>query len=169
MEPYTMTDKIAGLRRAVAYGVENGKKNLIVELDCLVALFSGEVPVGNNVLPVEDVTALLYQVKAERDEFKRRADLWEKLHDSQVSTRKVSVHPTRERMPEPHRIVIVAGGLATWTGSVWLSKTAEDTGRVIEWHVSWWMPLLHDSDTNMDANEQAYGDLAASGGIVDAP
>lgn len=53
---------------------------------------------------------------------------------------------TKDRMPEPHQIVIVSGGLACWTGSVWLSKTGDDNCRVIRWDVKWWIPLIHDED-----------------------
>ncbi len=48
---------------------------------------------------------------------------------------------TDQRIPDPHRIVIVPGGIAVWTGSVWLSKTGDDSNRVIEWPVRYWMPL----------------------------
>ena len=48
---------------------------------------------------------------------------------------------TQDKMPQPHVLVIVAGGCAVWTGSVWLSKTGDTVlGRVIEWPVTWWMP-----------------------------
>ena len=49
---------------------------------------------------------------------------------------------TSERMPEPNGVVIVEGGLATWTGSVWLSKTGNDSGRVIQWPVTYWTLLI---------------------------
>ena len=47
-------------------------------------------------------------------------------------------------MPEPHQMVIVSGGLAVWTGSVWLSKTGDSSGRVIQRQVKWWMPIIDD-------------------------
>jgi hypothetical protein len=49
--------------------------------------------------------------------------------------------PYYSNVPEPNRLVIVAGGVALWTGSVWLSKTGDDNCRVITWPVKWWMPL----------------------------
>lgn len=67
-----------------------------------------------------------------------------------------SVRPTltRHRMPEQHALVIVNGGLAIWTGSAWLSKTHGDSfGRVIEWPVLWWLPLL-DDEAILDASER---------------
>jgi len=59
---------------------------------------------------------------------------------------KLKVFLTKDFMPDPHRLVLVSGGVAVWTGSVWLSKTGDDSGRVIEWPVKWWCSLLHDSD-----------------------
>jgi hypothetical protein len=61
-------ERIDKLRRAMQYGIENGKKNMIVDLDLLSELLSGRIPVGNNELPPEDVTALLYDVKKQRDD-----------------------------------------------------------------------------------------------------
>ena len=52
---------------------------------------------------------------------------------------------TIDLMPEPHRMVIVSGGLAVWTGSVWLSKTGDSSGRVIQRQVKWWMPIIDDT------------------------
>jgi len=48
----------------------------------------------------------------------------------------ISIHRTKDMLPEPHFQVIVAGGIAVWTGSVWLSYS--DDRRVIEWPVEWW-------------------------------
>jgi hypothetical protein len=53
----------------------------------------------------------------------------------------IGIHLTSEKMPEPHRLVLVSGGIATWTGSVWLSMTAQDAYRPIEWPVKWWGPV----------------------------
>ena len=58
-----MIERADSLRRAVRYGLDNGKTNMIAELDILDALLSGNVPVGNNVLPPEEVTRLLYELK----------------------------------------------------------------------------------------------------------
>ena len=120
---------------------------------------------------------------------------------------------TKHKMPEPHQLVIVKGGMACWTGSTWISKVGDDNGRVITWDVRWWMPVIQDClpedrqdfgravslecvacgevSTNPGqfiqygefrnawvcsaacrrdlAEKQSYDDLAASGGIVDAP
>ena len=63
-----LREKANGLRRAVQYGVENGKKNIIADLDVLTALFRGEIPVGGNEFAPEDVSALLYDVKGQRND-----------------------------------------------------------------------------------------------------
>ena len=55
------------LRLAVEYGKTNGKKTLIVELDLLDEIFRGNVPVGGNEKPPEDVNALMYEMKGQRD------------------------------------------------------------------------------------------------------
>ena len=52
---------------------------------------------------------------------------------------------TTDLMPKPHQMVIVSGGLAFWTGSVWISKTGDNSGRVIQWQVKWWMPIIDDT------------------------
>jgi hypothetical protein len=44
-----------------------------------------------------------------------------------------------QRMPEVNEIVIVAGGIAYWTGENW--RTPLDHGNVIQWKVNWWAPL----------------------------
>lgn len=75
MEAYILKDKVDGLRRAVAFGKENGKRNLIVDLDLLDEILRGNVPVGGNQYPPEDVNAKLYEIKAQRDKL-----LW-KLSD----------------------------------------------------------------------------------------
>lgn len=77
----------------------------------------------------------------------------------------VELYFTKDRMPEPHQLVIVDGGIAVWTGSVWLTKTHNDN-RVIEWRVGWWMPIPSQNDL---IENQSYEDLIASGGIVNAP
>lgn len=59
------------LKHAVAFGLKNGKKNMIVDLDVLSVILRGHVPVGNNELPPEVLTERLYAVKAERDNAKR--------------------------------------------------------------------------------------------------
>lgn len=50
-------------------------------------------------------------------------------------------------MPEPNTTVIVAGGLASWTGSVWLSKShGQGDRRPIRWPVKWWASLVYDTE-----------------------
>ena len=63
-----LREKANGLRRAVQYGVANGKKNIIADLDVLTALFRGEIPVGGNEFAPKDVSALLYDVKGQRND-----------------------------------------------------------------------------------------------------
>lgn len=54
---------------------------------------------------------------------------------------------TKTQMPDPHILVIIAGGPAVWTGSVWLSKSPYTNGsRIIEWPVKWWMYFPQDAD-----------------------
>ncbi len=55
-----MTDeKLESLRRAVEFGRQNGKKNLIVDLDCLVSLFDLRTAIaGRDELIRELVEAL---------------------------------------------------------------------------------------------------------------
>lgn len=62
-----LLSKAQSLRNAVAFGKENGKRNLIVDLDLLDEIFRGNVPVGGNQYPPEDVNAKLYEMKAQRD------------------------------------------------------------------------------------------------------
>ena len=49
---------------------------------------------------------------------------------------------TDEEMPETHQTVIVAGGIACYNGSNWISQVAGSGARPIEWAVKWWAPLL---------------------------
>ena len=60
-------DRLLSLRRAVEYGKADGKANLIVNLDLLDLLLRGELPVGGNELPPEEVTKRLYEIKADRE------------------------------------------------------------------------------------------------------
>lgn len=63
-----IAERSASLRLAVQYGLTNGKKNMVVDLDLLDLILRGEVPVGGNELPPEDVTARLYEVKKQRQD-----------------------------------------------------------------------------------------------------
>jgi hypothetical protein len=62
-----LLDKAKTLRNVVAYGREIGNRNLVVDLDILDELFRGNIPVGGNEYPPEEVTAKLYDIKAQRD------------------------------------------------------------------------------------------------------
>ena len=47
-----------------------------------------------------------------------------------------------DEFPKPFEIVIVAGGVAIWTGSSWHTLTAcEWPGKPIAWDVTHWMPI----------------------------
>lgn len=65
-------DRLLSLRRAVEYGLREGKQTLIVNLELLDLLLRGELPVGGNELPPEEVTRRLYEIKAERDTLQRK-------------------------------------------------------------------------------------------------
>lgn len=67
MEPCSLKEKADRLKRAVSYGKENGKRSLVVNLDLLDEILRGNVPVGGNRYPPEEVNAKLYEIKAQRD------------------------------------------------------------------------------------------------------
>ncbi len=81
MEPQTI-EEIQTLRNAVAFGVENGKRSLTIDLGLLKQILDGKVPVGNNELPPEEVTTRLYAIKEERDHLLRLARLAKELYQS---------------------------------------------------------------------------------------
>ncbi len=58
---------------------------------------------------------------------------------------------TSDGIPEHHRAVIVAGGVAMWNGGEWISLTGDSCGRPVQWRVLWWMPLLYDCDVDFNA------------------
>lgn len=60
-----------------------------------------------------------------------------------MTNKLIEVHYTKDKMPECHQTVIVDGGIAVWTGKVWLSQMPDCCGRVIGWEVEWWIPLIH--------------------------
>jgi hypothetical protein len=64
-------DRLLSLRRAVEYGLREGKQTLIVNLELLDLLLRGELPVGGNELPPEEVTRRLYEVKKKLDDTTR--------------------------------------------------------------------------------------------------
>lgn len=67
MSDKAIRERGESLRRAVSFGLQSGKQNMIVELDLLDEIFRGNVPVGGNEKPPEDVNAMLYEVKRQRD------------------------------------------------------------------------------------------------------
>jgi hypothetical protein len=74
-------------------------------------------------------------------------------------------HVTSQKMPEIGQYVIVAGGIATWDGTQWLSQTGGASGRPITWPIRWWMQLtaVHNSEpwNPPDAENLApYRDIA---------
>ncbi len=72
---------------------------------------------------------------------------------------------TKERKPEPHHVVIVEGGLATWTGSEWLTKSGEDSGRVIQWDVLYWTPLITPPLTDAEDNRRRGTETGGAEGL----
>ncbi len=60
--------------------------------------------------------------------------------------RKVSIpiYHTAECMPPEWTVVLVEGGVAKWTGRLWLSMMDKDQ-RAIGWPITWWSPLLQES------------------------
>jgi hypothetical protein len=70
----------------------------------------------------------------------------------------IPIYLTRHVMPEPHQTVIVAGGLACWTGSIWLSMS--DDRRPISWAVKWWAPLIYATEGPKE-NSDVQSQLAA--------
>ena len=46
--------------------------------------------------------------------------------------------PSALKKPEPGKLVLVSGGLATWDGMYWHTMTGEDSGRIIQWDVKVW-------------------------------
>lgn len=49
----------------------------------------------------------------------------------------------KDEMPPKRQTVIVAGGIAYWDGVDWITETGHSNGRMIQWAVTHWMPLLH--------------------------
>lgn len=47
-----------------------------------------------------------------------------------------------DRMPELNKVVIVEGGIAIHNSDFqWVTMTGHDSGNVIQWTVTHWMPL----------------------------
>lgn len=69
-----MREKLESLKRMIAWGLSNKKHNIIADLDLLAALTSGLLPVGNNQLAPEDMSQMIYDLKAERDVLKEQRD-----------------------------------------------------------------------------------------------
>lgn len=62
-----MNDRVESLRKAVQFGIENGKKNLIVEIDVLNAMFHLGIP-----SEIEQYDPMKYLIEANRDEILRK-------------------------------------------------------------------------------------------------
>lgn len=58
-----MLDRITGLRRGVNYGIANGKKNMVVDLDLLQVLLG----TGDGELQSQAITERFYKVREQRD------------------------------------------------------------------------------------------------------
>lgn len=89
-----MIEKAEGLRRLVRYELDNGKESLTVDLHLLDAIFSGNIPVGNNVLPPEELTSRFYEVRGDRDKFRRA------LEQVLVPTNFISLEAARDYISE---------------------------------------------------------------------
>lgn len=50
----------------------------------------------------------------------------------------ITVYKPSEKMPERWKTVLVAGGVAVWTGTEWRSRTGVPDERPIAWQVQWW-------------------------------
>lgn len=49
---------------------------------------------------------------------------------------------TLNEWPEPHKTVIVEGGVAYHDGKTWFTITGEEwPGKAIQWPVKYWMPM----------------------------
>src|ERR1700692_2499490 len=68
-------ERMDGLRRAIAYGKTNKNKIQSVDLYLLDRVANGLCPVGNNSIPPEDVSAMLYEIKDQRDKLLRACEL----------------------------------------------------------------------------------------------
>jgi len=53
-------------------------------------------------------------------------------------------------LPQINEMVIVAGGLARWDGEHW--RSVIDENRVIQWPVTWWLPLPVNEDLHKESN-----------------
>ena len=59
-----MKDRVDSLRRAVIFGRENGKKNIIVDLDVLSYVLGD----GDQELSIDELTERFYLVRSQRDQ-----------------------------------------------------------------------------------------------------
>ena len=191
-------DRLLSLRRAVEYGLREGKHTLIVNLELLDLLLRGELPVGGNELPPEEVTKRLYEtkkkladttrelgfanVRADQAEVKSQDEMYLRGNQlaaiSTVLKADTPITLLQTRLPTDHALYtaafqdavaaveeiirlrrqniqhrgianVIANRLANYTG-----RTAPDELR---------------RSREVCIEEQSYADLAASGGIVDAP
>ena len=195
--------RAVSLKGAVAYGLENGKRNMIVDLDLLSEILAGHIPVGNNELPPEDVTALLYDVKVERDRLRAAMDTVpnrRSFGDELVCLLNKYSKENGSNTPDFILAEYLTQQLEAWNlavrareewygrkfsqGSLGLSKEPSALAREIAARV-WCDQAMGNIVMDVDAaeaiakiiddvrrnqaNAQSFADLAASGGIVDAP
>lgn len=68
----------------------------------------------------------------------------------------IPIYRCSDKMPDPFAVVIVSGGIAAWTGSKWISRTAGSNGMDISWAVLWWSPLVYltEEEAKLVTNEQ---------------
>lgn len=170
-------DRLLALRRSVEYGKEKKCGTIVVNLELLDLLLRGELPVGGNELPPEEVTKRLYEVKAKcQDEMYLRGNQLAAI--STVLKADTPISLSQVRLPADHALYtaafqdavavmekvirlrnidlqqrgvinVLADRLARWTGTTVPDEIRKAREVCIE--------------------QQAYADLAASGGIVDAP
>ena len=196
-----MKVRAVSLRGAVEYGLANGKRNMIVDLDLLSEILIGHVPVGNNQFPPEDVTALLYQVKEERDRLQAMTcDTPNRRNFSDELTCLLNKYSKENGSNTPDFILTeyLMQQLEAWNlavkareerygrrfyslgavrpvpqiareiaARVWCDQEMRncvmDVGAAEE------IAAIVDRVRHEQANKRSYDDLAASGGIVDAP
>lgn len=142
------TERARSLRNAVEYGKTNGKRNLIVDIDLLDLILRGEIPVGGNELPPEEVTKRLYQVKRERDLLIAAIQKIARWCDGEDQPGLI-VHEVDRICAEVRFKVLFPNGH--------------------DWCANAMCEICDKRRCSESAQEQSYRDLAASGGIVDAP
>lgn len=171
------TDRVRSLRNAVEYGKANGKRNLIVDLDLLDLILRGEVPVGGNELPPEEVTKRLYETKNKlQDEMYLRGNQLAAISTVLMADTPITLLQTR--LPADHALYTAAFQDAVRAVEKIIklrSQHLQQRGvinvladKLARWAGHTVPDEIHDA-RKACIEEQAYADLVASGGIVDAP